>query len=137
MPRSAAPEYRRRKEPVLDEYIRASIRQAEGKCHPDTGHYAPLVIKGLASRDDAREVVRALHRSALFLHKNTDLNCSVSAKPKRNADATYNVDFVVINKDHTYRYMIDKYGSDPEKWPYSPWRHHKNFNSAAKEDEED
>ena len=135
MPRSAAPNWRARKEPVLDEYIRASIRQADGKCHPDTGHYAPLVIQGLPTRDEAREVVRALHRSSYWLHKNTDLNCSVSAKPVKNLDGSYRVDFFAINKDHTYRYMIEKYGPDPEKWPYSTNRYHKNFNSAAKEED--
>jgi hypothetical protein len=133
LPRSAAPEWRRRKEPVLDEYIRASIREAEGKCHPETGHYSTLVIHGIESREEAAEVKRALYRAALWLHRNTDLNCSMSAKPKKNADGTYRVEFRAINKDHAYAYMVKQYGEDQTKWPYSTNRFHPNYNSGAKE----
>lgn len=134
MPRSASPEWRRRKEPVLDDYIRASIRLANGKCDPETGHYSTLVISGIGSREDAKEVKRALHRSALWLHRNTDLNCSMSATIKKNLDGTFGVEFRAINKDHAHAYMVRQYGEDPTKWPYSPWRRHSNFDSPAKDD---
>lgn len=99
-----------------------------------TGDYAVLVMNGIPSREDAKEVKRALHRAALWLHRNTDLNCSVRTEIKKNTDGSFSVEFRAINKDHAHAYMIRQYGEDMSKWPYSPWRRHSNFNSSAKED---
>jgi len=117
----------------MDDYIRASIREAEGKCHPETGHYATLTIGGIESLAEAREIVRALHRSALWLHKNAGLNCSVSAKPRKLPGGGYAVEFKAVDKDYARAYMVKQYGPDMSKWPYSPHRRHPNFDAPAKD----
>lgn len=137
LPRSAAPAWRKRAPleiagtsypaTFVDEYIRESIRRADGKCHPETGFYAELHIHGLASKEEYKEVDKALRRCALWLHRNTTLNCSVHVEPIKNADGTFSAKFVAINKDHTYAYMTRKYGDDPTKWPYSTNRFHPNY----------
>ena len=51
MPRGPAPGWRQRKEPVTDDYILAAVTKSGGLGkHDANGHYATLVIKGLADR---------------------------------------------------------------------------------------
>ena len=123
MPRSPAPQWRQRKEPVLDDYVLASIEQAggHGKHHPETGHYATLVITGLADREEAAEYVRALNRAALFLHKYKRADVGMSAKAERTATG-YQVRFHAVDKTLARAHVLRKYGSDRSKWPYDPRR---------------
>jgi hypothetical protein len=111
----------------VDEYIRESIRQANGQCHPETGHYATLHIHGIADLEEAHEVRKAIYRSAIWLHRNAGLNCSVTHKFIKHPDKTYSVQYTVYNKDHAYAYMVNHYGPDQTKWPYSTNRFHKNY----------
>lgn len=123
MPRSAAPQWRQRKEPVLDHYVLASVDQAGGlgKHHPETGHYAELVIRGLTSREQAQEYVRALNRAALWLHRNRGAEVSMSAKIERSG-GSYLIRFHAIDKTIARAHVMKKYGTDRSKWPYDPRR---------------
>jgi hypothetical protein len=123
MPRGPAPSWRARKEPVLDAYILASVEKAGGlgKHHPETGHYATLVIKGLASRDEADEYSRALYRCAHYLNRTGQLPVGMSAKIKR-AGNRYEIEFRAVDKTLARAHVMAKYGPDRSKWPYDPRR---------------
>jgi len=123
MPRSPVPEWRKRKEPVLDHYVLASIEQAggHGKHDPATGHYATLLINGLADRAEAEEYVRALNRSALHLHRYQIADVGMSAKIERTAEG-FVVRFKAIDKTLARQHVLQRYGPDRSKWPYDPRR---------------
>jgi hypothetical protein len=123
VPRSAAPQWRQRKQPVLDDYVMASIEQAGGQGHhnPETGHYAELIIRGLTSREEAGEYVRGLNRAALWLHRNRGAEIGMSAKAEKAADG-YRVRFKAIDKTTARAHVLAKYGPDRTKWPYDPRR---------------
>lgn len=125
MPRGPAPSWRARKEPVLDHWIWASVQRAGGlgKHHPTTGHYADLVITGLADRDEADEYKKALHRCAFYLHRTGAAPVSMSTdRPARAVDGTYVIRFRVIDKTYAKAAMLARYGNDRSKWPYDPRR---------------
>ena len=119
MPRGPAPEWRKRKQPITDDYLMASVTQAGGlgKHHPETGAYAELIIKGLASREEAAEWKRSLHRCALYLHKNGIADISVTTKIER-AGTGYLLRFTVYSKTHARKYVLDTHGPDRSLWPY-------------------
>ena len=121
MPRGPAPGWRQRKQPVLDDYLLASIHQAGGKHHPETGHYAQLVIAGCASMDEAREYVRGLHRSGRYLVKYAIADIGINAKIRKN-DGKFDVEFSAVDKAMARKHVIEKYGPDRSKWPYDPRR---------------
>lgn len=123
MPRSAAPQWRQRKDPVLDHYVLASIEQAGGigKHHPTTGHYAELVIRDLADRAEAQEYVRALNRAALHLHRYKVAEVGMSAKVERDGP-DWIVRFKAVDKTLARAHVLAKYGTDRSKWPYDPRR---------------
>lgn len=122
MPRSAAPEWRRRKEPILDHLLHASVAQVNGVMNPETGHYGELVYSGIESRERAAEIKRALYRAG----KHT--GHSVSARIVPDGDQ-FSVHFRAIDKTLAKKYMIDHYGTDRTKWPYSPFRRDPNYNT--------
>lgn len=125
MPRGPAPSWRARKQPVLDEWIWASITRAGGlgKHHPTTGHYADLMITGLADRDEADEYKRALHRCAFYLHRTGAASVSMSAdRPQRQPTGLYSIRFRVVDKTYAKKAMLERYGNDRSKWPYDPRR---------------
>ena len=62
MPRAPAPQWHRRKEPVLDHYLQASVDQCGGQ-YDENGHYALLVYSGCETRDRAKEISQALYRA--------------------------------------------------------------------------
>jgi hypothetical protein len=126
MPRAAAPPWATRKEPVLDHLVRASIDQAGGKHHPDTGHYATLVYKGIETRERADEIKRALHRCALYMHKKGIASVGMSAKVLRDGNG-WKVEFRAVDKTMARKYVLQKYGPDRSKWPYSPRRGDANY----------
>lgn len=123
MPRGPAPAWRARKQPVVDEWLMASVNQAGGlgKHDATTGHYRELVIRGLATREEAAEWKRALHRCAVYLHKNKIADIGVRTAIERDGKQ-YRIRFSAINKAHTYLFMIERYGEDRSKWPYDPRR---------------
>lgn len=124
MPRGPKPEWTRRKEPVADDYVMASVNQAggPGKHDPATGHYVELVIKGLADRDEAREWVRALYRSALWLTRHYVADVSVTAKVERNGSSGYRIRYKAIDKTAGRAYVLERHGADRTLWPYDPRR---------------
>lgn len=122
MPRSAAPEWRRRKEPILDHLLHASVAQVNGVYHPVTGHYGELVYTGIDTKERAAEIKRALFRSG----KHT--GHSVSAKVEKAGEG-YLVRFKAIDKNMARKYILDHYGDDRSKWPYSPFKRDSNYNT--------
>ena len=116
MPRGAAPEWRRRKEPILDDHLRMSMSKANGIPDPETGHYAKLIYAGCESKERAAEIKRALFRAGRYV------GCSVSATVKPAGDGTYQVHFMAISKTHARKYILEKHGADRSKWPYDPRR---------------
>lgn len=116
MPRGSVPEYRRRKEPILDDHLRMSVSKANGTPDPETGHYAELIYAGCATRERAKEIKQALFRAGRYV------GVSVSATVEPAGDGTYRVRFKAINKDHARKYVLEKYGSDRSKWAYDPRR---------------
>jgi hypothetical protein len=123
MPRGPAPGWRARKEPVLDAWILASVEQAGGlgRHHPDTGHYATLIIRGLASRDEAAEWSRALYRCAHYLNRTGQVPVSMSAKVERDG-TKYKITFRAVDKTLARKHVLERYGPDRSKWPYDPRR---------------
>jgi hypothetical protein len=123
VPRGPAPGWRKRKDPVLDSHVMASVERAggAGKHDPATGHYAELVIRGLASREEASEWSRALHRSAHYLSRNGICDISMSAKITRDGRG-YKIVFKAIDKTWARNYVLTTYGADRSKWPYDPRR---------------
>lgn len=126
MPRAAAPSWRQRKEPILDSHLQASIDQAAGR-HNEQGHYSTLVYTGCETRERAKDIVRALYRSARYL------KCSVSAMVKPAGDGTFNVEYKAISKAHARAYILEKYGPDRSRWPYSPRKGDPNYDSPGAE----
>lgn len=125
MPRSPAPEWRKRKEPITDEYVMASIQHAGGlgSHDPSTGHYGELIVSGLTSRDEATEYRRSLHRCALWLKRNRGYDIGMSTdRPQKMSDGTYRIVFRVTDKTLARQYVMERYGPDRTKWPYDPRR---------------
>lgn len=122
MPRGPAPQWRARKEPVLDSYVLASVEQAGGiGKHNTQGHYATLVIRDFESYEEAEEWSRALHRCAHFLARNRIADVSVTARIERDG-AGHKITFKAIDKTLARKYVLEKYGTDRTKWPYNPRR---------------
>lgn len=123
MPRGDRPEWTRRKEPVADDYIMASVNATGGPGTHDaaTGHYGELVLKGLKDRDEAKEWSRALFRSAHYLTRHKLADVSVSAKIERDG-TMYRIRYRAIDKTSARAHVMAKYGEDRSLWPYDPRR---------------
>lgn len=123
MPRGPAPAWRARKPPVTDQHVLASIAQAGGigRHHPETGHYATLIIRGLASRDEADEWRRSLYRCAHYLSRTGQADVGMSATVRRDG-TRWLIEFRAVDKTLARRHVLQKYGSDRSKWPYDPRR---------------
>jgi len=115
MPRGAAPPWRARKEPILDDHLYASVTQAGG-VHNEQGHYATLIHAGCESRERAQEIKKALYRSAYHL------DVSLMTKIIKAGDGTYSVEYTAIDKAHGKKYMLEIHGPDRSKWSYDPRR---------------
>lgn len=123
MPRGPTPQWRRRKEPILDDWILESIERAGGigKHHPQTGHYAELVISDLADKAEAAEYKRALFRCAHYLTRTAQVPVSMSADIERDG-RKYRIRFRAVDKTLARQHVMAKYGNDRSKWPYDPRR---------------
>jgi hypothetical protein len=113
MPRGNPPAWRQRKPPFLDAEIQASMRHAE--MDEETGKYGTLIYSGCESADRAKEIVRALHRAAM--RQGVSVHCEVKKSGRK-----HDVHFTVFDKQHARRYVVQKYGTDRNAWPYSPRR---------------
>ena len=123
MPRGPAPGWTQRKPPITDDYILASVEQAGGlgKHHPQTGHYAELVIRNLADKDEAAEWKNSLFRCAHYMSRHGIAPVSMSAKVERDGSG-YKITFAAVDKTLAKAHVLAKYGSDRTKWPYDPRR---------------
>lgn len=130
MPRGPAPGWKRRMEPVVDDWIIASVNAAGGigKHDPLTGHYGDLHIKGLASRDEAMEWRRALFRCAHYMHRTGQAPVSMSARIIKHAgkcteqNCAFHIEFRAVDKTTAKAHVLARYGPDRSKWPYDPRR---------------
>ena len=120
MPRGPAPGWRARKQPVCDPHVLASVEQANGKYDPATGFYAWIVMR-LDPEDDAREWHNALRRAAVYLYSKGIADIGIHVEQGSDAKGRY-LKYVAINKTHTHKYMIERYGTDRSKWPYDVHR---------------
>jgi hypothetical protein len=111
MPRGKSAPWRVRKPPFLDSHILASVNAAP--MNPETGHFGELVYTGCPTRERAAEVKRALFRAA------KRLNYSVTADIERSSQG-FAVRFTAIDKQAARRYMVQKYGTDRNAYPYNP-----------------
>jgi len=115
MPKGPAPQWKRRLEPILDHEIQAAIDHADGKFNPGTGWYATLDHTGCETFDRAREIKRALYRSARHL------GVSLHTELIRAADNTWTVRFTPISKPHGQAYVARQSGGDPSRLAYNPY----------------
>jgi hypothetical protein len=111
VPKGPSPQWNRRKEPVLDDYLRESINGSGGEHDPVTGWYATKHIGGMANRDEVKEVIRAFHRSARHL------GVSVATKAIPNPNGGWLIEYAAINKAHARAFVAQHYGDRP---PYNP-----------------
>jgi hypothetical protein len=123
VPRGPAPAWRARKPPVLDDYILASVEHAGGlgQHRAGDGHYAELIIRGLADKDEAAEWRRALYRCAHYLNRTGRAPVSMSARISRDG-SSYKIVFSAVDKTIARQHVLDRYGTDRSKWPYDPRR---------------
>jgi hypothetical protein len=96
------------------------VQQAGGRHHPETGHYAPLTISGCKDIHEAREYVRALHRSGRYLTRWKVADIGVAAKVVKGQGTKYDIQFTAIDKSLARKHVLEKYGPDKAKWPYDP-----------------
>lgn len=123
MPRGPGPRWRARKPPVLDDWLMTSVERAggPGRHHPQTGHYAELVI-ACADVTEAREYTRALYRSARHLHRWRIADIGVSVDRIKKRDGKWIVTFRAVDKTLAKNHVMQKYGKDRSRWPYDPNR---------------
>lgn len=114
MARTSVHRMKPRKPPILDDYVQKSI---EGGMN-DRGHYAELVYSGVEEEERAREIRRALFRSAAHL------KVSMKADLERAADDTWSIRFRAIDKATARAYIAQKAGGDPSKLDYNPYARH-------------
>jgi hypothetical protein len=99
-----------------------SVHRAGGKHHPETGHYADLVI-ACADVTEAREHSRALYRCARYLSKYRIADIGVAVdRPRKRADGKWIITFRAVDKTLARAHVMQKYGTDRSKWPYDPHR---------------
>ena len=92
-----------------------SIDRANGEHDPESGHYAEVVLNGMHSVDHAREIQRALYRSARYM------KVSLAAKPERSPDGGWQIRFTAINKEHARAYIENLRATAPHKVAYDPY----------------
>lgn len=122
MPRAAAPPWRQRKQPILDHLVLESVNQANGK-PDDHGRFRELHYSGIDTRERAEEIKRALYRARRYV------KLSVHARIERDG-SKYVVKFFAVDPVHAKAYMLDTYGEDRTKWPYSPLRGDPNYDGG-------
>jgi hypothetical protein len=113
MPKAGPPPWRKRKEPITDDILRASIDQAGG-VYDANGHYAELTYAGCPTRERAAEIKQALYRSGKYV------KVSVATQIVKADDGTFSVVFKAIDKAVARKYVLEKYGTDRSQWPYDP-----------------
>ena len=113
MPRGSAPEWKRRKEPILDHYIQALLDRANNQTD-EHGCYGTLVYAGCQDFSSADEIRKALYRSACHM------KVSLSYKIKKADDGTWNVEFSCYPKAVGKAHVVNHYGEDRSKWAYDP-----------------
>jgi len=102
----------------------ASVDQAGGLGHhdPATGHYAELVIKGLADRDEATAWKNSLFRCAHYMSRNNIAPVSISVAKIEQDGTGFRLRFRAGDKTYARQRVLEKYGPDRSKWPYDPRR---------------
>ncbi|HEY3953912.1 MAG TPA: hypothetical protein VGM53_11080 [Streptosporangiaceae bacterium] len=100
---------------MLDHEVQASITRVNGEHDPDTGWYGVLHHTGCPDYDRAKEIKRALYRSARHL------KVSLHTKIFKATDGSWTVEFVAINKAHGRAYVAQQSNGDPTRLAYNPY----------------
>ena len=121
MPRGPALSWTQRKQPIVDDYITASVDKAGGlgKYHPQTGHYAELVIRGLADKDEANEWKNALFRCAHYMNRHDIAPLSISAKIEPDGDG-YKITFAAVDKTLARAHVLSEIWAGPQQMAVRP-----------------
>lgn len=124
MPRGPSPQWRRRLEPITDDWILASVERAGGigRHDPANGHYAELIIDDLADKAEADEYRKSLFRCAHYLNRNGIAPVSMSADRAVRVGSKYQIRFRAVDKTMAKAFVLAKHGTDRSKWPYDPRR---------------
>lgn len=102
-----------RKEPILDDFVQASI--AGGM--DDAGHYRELVYQGVEQQERAIEIRRALFRSAK--HLGVSLKCD---RPEQDPiTGHWSIRYKAIDKAIARAYIAAQAEGDPSKLAYNPY----------------
>lgn len=64
--------------------------------------------------DRAKEIKQGLYRAA------QRIGVSMATEIVKEKDGTFTVVYKAVNKEHARRWVLQKYGNDPAKWPYDP-----------------
>lgn len=124
MPRSESRPWKKRKEPVLDHLVHQSVAQSSGKTD-EKGRYGEVHYVGCETRERAQEIRQAAFRAKRYT------GYSVSATAKQDADGTWRVVIMAVDPAYAKKYVIEKYGTDRTKWPYSGRRGDPNYQGGA------
>ena len=116
MPRGPAPSWTRRKEPVLDAHVLASINA--GPMDAETGFWPEILYAGIETHDRAVEIKRGLYRSAK--HLNVSMKADIES-----SGGGYQVRYRAISKKHARAHMVKTYGTDRSNWAYDPRQRNK------------
>ena len=127
MPRAPAPNWRRVLAPDLTEHVRESQRQVNHVCN-ELGHYAELIYTGIETRDRAERIKKNLFNAA------KRLGVSMTATIEREGNG-YRVRYKAIDKVAAKAYILEHYGEDPSKWPYSPHPGRSNYSTETAKEE--
>ena len=105
---------------MLDAFVMASVNGAGGKYDEETGFYKTLKLRP-DDGEDIQELHKALRRSAVYLHSHGIVAIGIHVAKGCDRKGPY-LEYVAVNKAHTYKYMIAKYGEDRSLWPYDVHR---------------
>lgn len=101
-----------RKEPILDHYVQASIEQGID----EAGHYGKLTYAQVEDHERAKEIRRALFRSAN--HLGVSLKCDLVQDP---VSGNWNIPFRAIDKAVARAHIARQVNGDPAKLAYNPY----------------
>lgn len=109
------------RQPVLDDQVKASMNVVGGVFDPTNGFYGVIHYTGCETEERAKEIIQGLHRAA------KRIGVSMSAKALREDDESWTVKYFAIDKAMARKYVLEHYGEDRSKWPYSPIKGDRNF----------
>jgi hypothetical protein len=112
MARGPAPQWKQRKEPILDHYIMAAVN---ARPMDETGAYGTLIVNDLTDAEE-KEAFSALRRAAL--HLKYSVSCVKEDDPEHPGKCQ--VKFTVRDKAMSRAWIVSNFGTDRSAWKYNP-----------------